>query len=265
MRHFIFLILTLITLSCSAQRTVVDTTKYAFHYAIKYSTSEELSSDDDELVVEIGKERTHCYGYWSEVNALAYDSIIAHGGNVADYLGLGNPIATYRDNIIKNYPKKGELTFTCYLGKNFIYTEPIKEKKWILEEGDTTILDYPCKKASCTFRNRTWQVWYTLDIPFSEGPWKLDGLPGMILKAEDTQNKFSAECIGIRQNLNKPMSAKLTKRVRITPIYLERLKKLEKRNYDAYEKAVGITNVLSRPKYDSRTACLLEYYEPNRK
>ena len=53
---------------------------------------------------------------------------MSHGGSAADYFALGNPIATYNDYVIKNYPKKGLLSVTTYHGKKFIYSEPIVEK-----------------------------------------------------------------------------------------------------------------------------------------
>lgn len=256
----------LFSVNIFAQRTVVDTVDYKFNYAIKYTTCEELEPFDDEVVVEVGKHSTLCYGYWDEANSLALDSIKTHGGGVADYLALGNPIGWFSYHILKNYPKKGELTVTKYEGKSYIYTEPMVEKKWNLEEGDTTILDYACKKASCTFRNRTWNVWYTLDIPISEGPWKLDGLPGMILMAKETKGQYSFECISIHQGVNKPMTMKLNKKIKTTGLYLERIYKLKESNYEAYKKATGADkNVISQPKYTSSTACLLEYYEPNKK
>lgn len=256
----------MISINSSAQRTAVDTVDFKFNYTIKYTTDEEFDPWDDEIVVEIGKHRTLCYGYWDETNSLALDSIKTHGGGVADYLALGNPIGWFSYHILKNYPKKGEVTVTKYEGKNYIYTEPIVEKKWNLEEGDTTILGYTCKKASCTFRNRTWNVWYTLDIPISEGPWKLDGLPGMILMANETKGQYSFECIGIHQNVNKPMTMELNKKVKTTGLYLERIYKLKESNYEAYRKATGADkNVISHPQYTPKTACLLEYYEPNKK
>ena len=42
-------------------------------------------------------------------------------------------------------------------------------------------------------------VWFTRDIPISTGPWKFAGLPGIILKATDTEQNFSFECIGLTQ------------------------------------------------------------------
>ena len=42
-------------------------------------------------------------------------------------------------------------------------------------------------------------AWYTMDIPVSDGPWKLHGLPGLILKAEDSRGHFSFICTGLEQ------------------------------------------------------------------
>ena len=266
MKHFFLLLFLILPASAFAQRTIVDTTNYVFNYAVKYTTDEEFKPFDDEVVVEIGSHRTLCYGYWDEANTLAIDSIRSHGGSIADYLALGNPIGSFTYHILKNYPKNGFLTVTKYEGKNYLYTEPMIEKKWNLEEGDTTILGYDCKKATCTFRNRTWTVWYTLDIPISEGPWKLDGLPGMILSAIDKKRQYSFDCIGIKKNVNRPMTMLMNKFIKTTGTYLERIYKLKEKNYEAYRKATGADrNVLSYPEYTPRTACFLEYYEPNKK
>lgn len=266
LNYLIIFILSFLPVISFAQRTIIDTADYKFNYAIKYTTIEGLNPRDDEIVVEIGKHKTLCYGYWDEANSLAIDSIRSHGGGVADYLALGNPIGWFSYHVLKNYPNKGELTVTEYEGKNFIYTEPMVDKKWILQDGDTTVLGYSCKKATCTFRNRTWNVWYTLDIPISEGPWKLDGLPGMILKATDSKQQFAFDCISVKSNAHKPMSIETKKRVKITPQYLERLKKLHESNYKAYAKITGCDrNVISQSDPIPATACLLEYYEPDKK
>lgn len=262
----LFLFLIMFSMTCKAQRkwTTIDTVRYQFNYAIKYTKDEGGTAFDDEVVVEIGKHHSCSYGFWDRHNSLASDSIKAHGGSVFDYLAKDYPLGWYDMHIIKNYPRRGVLTCALPNTNRYIYTEPLAQKEWKIEEGDTTIVDYPCKKASCTFRNRSWIVWYAPDIPISEGPWKLDGLPGMILKAEDTKFQFSFECIAVKQNVNKPMIADLDKRIKTTPIYIERLDKLCSRNYGAYKKVVGSRaqgGGISKP----HTACLLEYYEPNKK
>ena len=48
---------------------------------------------------------------------------------------------------------------------------------------------FVCKKATTTFRGRNYIAWYAPNIPVSFGPWKLNGLPGLILEAYDTNKK----------------------------------------------------------------------------
>ena len=268
MKFLYALFLTLISLCCQATtRTTIDSVEYRFHFIAEISTTEEKKTKfPDEIIVDIGKKYVHCYGRYEEENTYLLDSILGHGGTASDYFALGNPVGMYHNHIFKQYPSKGTLTCTDKndAGK-YIYQEAIVSKKWKLEEGDTTILGYLCKKATCTFRQRSWTVWYTLDIPISEGPWKLDGLPGMILKAVDTQERFSFECISIKENVRKPMQMWNFRYQKITPIILERWEKLKRKDYHAYLKAIGKDKKIIwdyHPK--PLTACLLEYYEPTK-
>ncbi len=106
------------------------------------------------------------------------------------------------DMIYKNYPKRGWITGkapTMAYGANMQYEEPINELPWQLEDGDSIVCGYPCGKATTTFHGRTWHVWYTLDIPYSDGPWKLCGLPGLILKATDSSGEFDFTAIAIEE------------------------------------------------------------------
>ncbi len=70
----------------------------------------------------------------------------------------------------------------------------IKDKaraiKWEILEESKTINALVCYKAIGSFRGRTYTVWFTLDIPVSFGPWKLNGLPGLILEASDSKKEY---------------------------------------------------------------------------
>lgn len=61
---------------------------------------------------------------------------------------------------------------------------------WKIQEDTITIGNFKCKKAIGEFRGRTYDVWFTEEIPLPYGPWKLYGLPGLILQAEDTEKMF---------------------------------------------------------------------------
>lgn len=80
------------------------------------------------------------------------------------------------------------------------YCEPFSNMKWVtINQRDSTICGYKCIAASCTFRGRKWLAWFTPHIPINTGPWKFNGLPGLILKIYDQTGSYSWDCIGIKK------------------------------------------------------------------
>ena len=83
-----------------------------------------------------------------------------------------------------NYPD-GQMTVRDAIIPNVFETrEARKPINWTLSDGTVTVGGYLCKTATCQLHGRTWTVRYAEDIPTSAGPWKLCGLPGLILDAE---------------------------------------------------------------------------------
>ena len=87
------------------------------------------------------------------------------------------------------------------------YTEPASEMQWSLVPDSTAdILGYDCIMAETDYHGRHWRAWFTTDIPLAYGPWKLHGLPGLILKAEaDGGFTFTATGLQKTDRLITPM------------------------------------------------------------
>ena len=74
--------------------------------------------------------------------------------------------------------------------KYYILTENIPSISWDIKQEYKTVSGLNCQKAVGSFRGRNYIVWFTEDIPINLGPWKLNGLPGLILEAEDDKGIF---------------------------------------------------------------------------
>lgn len=61
---------------------------------------------------------------------------------------------------------------------------------WTLTNDTLTVGGYLCQQATATHRGVAWTVCYTEEIPSSAGPWRLRGLPGLIVKAESEAHTF---------------------------------------------------------------------------
>ncbi len=90
--------------------------------------------------------------------------------------------------------EEGQLTvYDRKAGELCRYTEPLSEMEWeIVEDSTKNILGYECMMARSDYHGRNWTAWFTPDLPIQEGPWKLRGLPGLILGA-DSGDDFHIE------------------------------------------------------------------------
>ncbi len=112
--------------------------------------------------------------------------------------------------ILKNRTS-GMITYLDYVGGGMMQNDSYQYEdqlngsfNWKIDPETSDVLNYSCQKATVSFRGREYTAWFTSDIPVSDGPWKFIGLPGLILKVYDSEQRFSFELIGI-ENLQPPV------------------------------------------------------------
>jgi GLPGLI family protein len=255
---------------CLNAQEISDSVMLRICYTSQMRYSEELKElSQDEKILDIGSHSSHFYSRWAERNQDIHDSVFSRGGKLEDYYAAidrsGFPHSKTRFNVFKNYPIKNILTYTVKNLRFFRYEEPMTTPKWEMINGDTVIVGYHCKKAKTTFRGRTWIVWYTLDIPYRDGPWKLFDLPGLILKANDTKGDFIFNCIGIEKGNMRPIVPRKVKYLKSTPEEIEKNERLFLSDFDAYIAKMGFPKMQGfdaqgKPLVQKlRVPCLLEY------
>lgn len=163
---------------------------------------------DDLLILQIGKDVSKSYSYYSnEVDSLVktpnYEKFAwAQFKKAMDTEGSSSsnyPHKRMKAYIYKNYPK-GKMTVTDGLSlQDYIYIDELNSQQWNIMDSVKTVLDYDCQMAKCSFRGREWTAWFAPDIPISNGPWKLGGLPGLIMEAYDKGKQYHFNIIGLQK------------------------------------------------------------------
>lgn len=86
-----------------------------------------------------------------------------------------------------DHQKQQILLFDAFGGNKFLVFDSYNKPDWLIDNETKTIGGYSCVKATTTFRGVQWVVWFAPEIPLPYGPWKLYGLPGLILEATEGQ------------------------------------------------------------------------------
>ncbi len=81
---------------------------------------------------------------------------------------------------------------------NTYLVEEIAPKiSWTITADTADFSGIHCQKALAHFKGRNWIAWYAPNLPFQSGPWKLNGLPGLIIDAYDEKKEVWFQFAGM--------------------------------------------------------------------
>lgn len=180
--------------------TVLDTALITITYEVEIvdDTAKFSDKQKDIQILQIGKHISKSYSkLLFEADSINTAAIKSGAVSAPLFQGVIPPI-----EVFKNYPdNKLTVTYRTFAqGPIYLYVEDKIHFNWKILTERKKILNYTCQKATTTFRGRNYEAWFTSDIPKSEGPYKFDGLPGLILQIQDDKQYYKFNCIGILQN-----------------------------------------------------------------
>ena len=208
------LLIASLTVRATAREPMIDRAhmKCLYRYVYTFDTlKNELR--DDLLILQIGKEVSKCYSYytfqcdslrrtpdgakvWSEL----FRRAIEKDGIYGDFPHVR--MSTY---VYKNYPT-GQMTITDRISsQGYRYADSLHTQTWTMGDSTREVLGYTCQQATADFRGRRWTAWFATDIPVSDGPWKLGGLPGLILEAYDEGQQHVFTAVGLERVKDEPI------------------------------------------------------------
>ena len=139
---------------------------------------------------------------------MSYTSGPEHNGkSCIDFYKKDKEGNTVYTNVSDDVMKAREIIYF----RSFIYEEPgVPSMDWHLIDSTKQIGGYICRAATVEFRGRTYFAWYTPEIPVPLGPWKLQGLPGLILDVRDSDRRIVFEVSTINLQLKQKALKEIT-------------------------------------------------------
>ncbi len=174
-----------LTIGAQGQTETVDTAQFVAVYDYECRTqNDEAASITDrmQLVVQVGRTVTKSMPF------SAYP--FTDNGSKADVAAGFQEALMHMPTVWTGYPN-GQTTVREFIfPHDYEGYEPTPDIAWTLSDDTLTVSGYLCQQATATHRGVEWLVWYTDEIPSSAGPWRLRGLPGLIVKAESEAHTF---------------------------------------------------------------------------
>jgi GLPGLI family protein len=221
---------------------------------IKYNLTSQRDSTNknnkrkDLVVLEIGRFSSLFYSEYKKKGDSILKADEEKGLGVSD---LGANKSKYNTNmwslvLMKDY-EKNTISASEQLMEYYRFTEPIQTQNWTISNDTATFYNFLCQKATCNFRGRDFEAWFTNTVPINKGLWKFDGLPGLIVKVFDTKKQFNFELSEIITNgLNETIIYPEKKYIPISRLEFIKMKKARFEDPISFlESQNGIVRVLN--------------------
>lgn len=158
-------------------------------------------TDRSRFVLQVGNKVNKFYPYDQYLQNFEFEKVTDKNLSMED---LSTARSLSIPDVWTNYPE-GKVTTRDAIFPNYYETETKKPTiKWDLKDGTSEQCGYTCNEAECEFHGKSWKVYYTEEIPTTAGPWKLGGLPGLIVSATDAEgiHQFKLELL---ENASTPI------------------------------------------------------------
>ncbi|RYG22342.1 MAG: GLPGLI family protein [Chitinophagaceae bacterium] len=188
-------LLSLITLIASAQQFDNAIARVNYSYTHIRDTNNRANLYQEQMLLVVGKNAS----IYTSFDKIAYlkeranyikEQNKINGGPIQNLRLTGSRKPTTGFDIYF-FAKEKEFHFVeLLMANNYVVKDTATQIDWRITQDTTNFLGIHCRKASANFKGRNWTAWYSTEIPLVSGPWKLNGLPGLIVSAYDEKHEI---------------------------------------------------------------------------
>tara|TARA_B100000945_G_scaffold165253_1_gene132555 strand:+ start:364 stop:1155 length:792 start_codon:yes stop_codon:yes gene_type:complete len=193
MKLKLLFILIFFSFRISAQGTIKEKFDYEVIYKLSFKLDSTLVNPESEyMMLYMGKD----YSYYIS-RAQNFEDEIKVKGNSGST--PQNALTNFHYQILKEI-KSDRLFYVHQIASDRFYFGQDKNIfNWQIETETKEIKGYKVQKAITNFAGRDYVAWFTPDVPISDGPYKFNGLPGLILEISDVENEWNFEFFGLKK------------------------------------------------------------------
>jgi len=205
-RYLILCALLAATFQTIAQKT--DTARVLIHYKFTWvrDTTNRAYPYTENMVLYVGKSASAYRSYDGVVYKAQFKKAFAEaaaaspdGHPMINRRGVGTNIEYYQ------YPNEQKLlTKDNLMASSYAIESPLPLIDWKTTGDTATFGGLHCQRATCHFKGRDYVAWFCPDLPVRTGPWKLNGLPGVIVDARDAKNEVVFQFDGVEKAIPTP-------------------------------------------------------------
>ena len=213
MKKQLFLCAALLFAAGMARAQKPDTAAYMVHYKFSHlkDTNNRATPYTENMALFLGKNSSVYKSYDKQLQDVLFKKQMKEAmanspdGRVSiSRQNTGSPIQYYQFPNAQKLDRKESLVINSYL-----IEEALPVIDWKISNDTASFGGMHCQKATAHFKGRDYTAWFCADMPFHAGPWKLNGLPGVILEAYDAKKEVVFKFDGI-EKVAPPQLAAIT-------------------------------------------------------
>lgn len=175
-----------------------------FRDKLDYKVTYELTYKMDSTAIDSAKSEYMILSVGDELSVFSSSAkTIANRYIIKGNMGTTNPAAlTQFQYVIFKSAETDKIYYTLQIPKTsdrFYYVQEKDLFNWEISPETKLIEGYKTQKATTSFAGRNYVAWFTPEIPIPEGPYKFNGLPGLILEIADTKGHYVFKFIGLEE------------------------------------------------------------------
>ena len=197
---FLSLLLIFWGFQCLAQQADKTLAKVRYSFSHIDDTTHRYQPRTENMILLIGKNASKYVSFDAIEQQANMDKMIREqmannqGNNLSFNMGKIKNVNRNEDFYFANENKFIELR---RLINYYLIEEPTYTIDWKIKNDTASFEGISCQKATARFRGRNWIAWFATELPFQSGPWKLHGLPGLIIDAYDDKGEVKFSFAGL--------------------------------------------------------------------